>query len=902
MNATLQESEWDGGQIADNEPDSGRYTYRLNGSILVQAYWSISYQAFIVPNGSIQDFYLDPNWDTQISPPNFLSNFQLTVEGDQFGVMDDTVTLGQTGAGGVQVTLNGETVRFDPTSISGIDVTTQAGTNTVNIEATPSQVPLGVSLIGGIGTVNISPSAQSLDNIQDKVDIVGGDGDDVLNIYDRNSRPHKTYSITFSTVTRTGAPTITYQSLDHVNVYGSNKGATYNIASNGSGSSTLIYGGSGNDTFNVSSSDQDLTQIQGSLAIWGGDGKDSLNLNDWNHGGNATYTVTDSTITRTGAGTISYASDESVNLYGNNGLDIGTGIYDIESTAPGTTLSVVGGRGNDVFNISPTIQNLDHLQGAVHIDSVGGFDILYVFDGRTESPVTYLVNSSIVTRTGAATVSYGIFVRNLILNGGSGRNTYNIESTTAVTPVFIIGGPDNDAFNVSPTARKLDTIAAAVAIVGNGGQDSLVVHDEKGSGAATYSVTSSSVAHSGAAPIGYAGLSQVTLDGGGGNDTYNIESTAVATAVAIVAGKGKNTFNASPTAQDLGTIQGDLTVASSSSSTANALVLDDQANPVNSTYSLTSSTASRTGTATITYLSLNNLVVNGGGGNDTYNINGTAPGIKESLVASNGGDTFTVIATAASSSISVGGGSGNDTLVGPNVNSIWNINGADAGTVGKVTFAGVENLTGGSMLDAFVFGAGKSVSGQIDGGGGGDWLDYAAYATPVMVNLTAGTATGVGGGIANIANVRGGQGGNTLTGNALGNLLIGGAGTNTIVGGTGRSLLIGGKGKDTITGNSGGDILIAGYTDYDSSTLANDLALESILAEWQSAATYATRISHLKNGGGLNGPNTLTWGGTVHENALVNANTLTGGMGGQNWFFANVSHTTTNKQSGEQLN
>jgi hypothetical protein len=98
--------------------------------------------------------------------------------------------------------------------------------------------------------------------------------------------------------------------------------------------------------------------------------------------------------------------------------------------------------------------------------------------------------------------------------------------------------------------------------------------------------------------------------------------------------------------------------------------------------------------------------------------------------------------------------------------------------------------------------------------------------------------------------------------------------------------------------------LIAGYTDYDSSSLANDLALESILAEWQSANSYTTRISHIKNGGGLNGSNRLVWGTTVHDNSLARANTLIGGggLGGQNWFFANQTHTIINKTLSEKLN
>ena len=51
------------------------------------------------------------------------------------------------------------------------------------------------------------------------------------------------------------------------------------------------------------------------------------------------------------------------------------------------------------------------------------------------------------------------------------------------------------------------------------------------------------------------------------------------------------------------------------------------------------------------------------------------------------------------------------------------------------TFTSVENLTGGPGIDRFVFANGVGVTGTVNGGGGGDFLDYAAYTTGVTVNL-----------------------------------------------------------------------------------------------------------------------------------------------------------------------
>ncbi|MDT8419498.1 MAG: calcium-binding protein, partial [Desulfuromonadales bacterium] len=61
-----------------------------------------------------------------------------------------------------------------------------------------------------------------------------------------------------------------------------------------------------------------------------------------------------------------------------------------------------------------------------------------------------------------------------------------------------------------------------------------------------------------------------------------------------------------------------------------------------------------------------------------------------------------------------------DTLVGPNFDSTWNIDGQDSGDVEGIEFSGIENLSGAAgNEDTFVFAPGGGLSGQLEGGDGG---------------------------------------------------------------------------------------------------------------------------------------------------------------------------------------
>ncbi|MFO0928640.1 MAG: hypothetical protein U0736_16725 [Gemmataceae bacterium] len=166
--------------------------------------------------------------------------------------------------------------------------------------------------------------------------------------------------------------------------------------------------------------------------------------------------------------------------------------------------------------------------------------------------------------------------------------------------------------------------------------------------------------------------------------------------------------------------------------------------------------------------------------------------------------------------VQVMGGGGTDTLVGPNLETFWNLTGFGAGqlsvpsvpSVPPMSFTDVENLTGGGMFDGFFLADGSGVAGTLDGGGGGnDALAYAGYTTGVTVDLQARTATNVGGFIG-IEQVNGGGNSDTLIGPDVSSTWTLNNGPPNTVNATfffGFERLKGGSGDDTFafTGNAG---------------------------------------------------------------------------------------------------
>jgi Ca2+-binding RTX toxin-like protein len=188
---------------------------------------------------------------------------------------------------------------------------------------------------------------------------------------------------------------------------------------------------------------------------------------------------------------------------------------------------------------------------------------------------------------------------------------------------------------------------------------------------------------------------------------------------------------------------------------------------------------------TINFSSVEQLVLEGGAGDDTYQV--FALPVSTMISDSKGTDTLDFSAATAGVTIDLGKSSGQP-IFGNGGSSL-------------VIKGPIENAIGSESADWI---KGNSAANRIEGRGGND----------------------------------------TLFGVAGNDILLGGDGDDQLDGGAGKDLLIGGAGSDTLRGTSGDDILVGGTTFYDDSTVA----LAAIMREWTSTRSFRKRCDNLALG------------------------------------------------------
>lgn len=593
-------------------------------------------------------------------------------------------------------------------------------------------------------------------------------------------------------------------------------------------------------------------------------------------------------------------------------------LSDVDSAnLTGATVQLTGYQSGDVlaFTDTPNITGV-YSNGTLTLsgsDTVANYQaalrsVTYV--SSSQSPAVRTVNfqvtdgtdpSNIVSRTiggyvqvvGSTINVYGTPDANAITIGDTGSLQVKVDGFTAlidwtsVTAVNVYGYDGNDTIQINglaagkvlsafggignDTLKVASAVTAPVTLQGDDGNDLLI----GGSGNDTL--------------IGGIGNDWLNggegsdrLVGGDGNDVYAFDN-AITNQIDTVVELGAEGTDLLNFATLTTAVTADLSGASTMASMAHRIVVTGAAGQEANFENLSGGSANDM----LIGNAANNLLL-GNGGNDT--LKGLGGG--DQLEGGDGNDTLL-------------GGTGSDYLSG-GIGNDW-LNGGD----------GYDWLLGGVGDDVYAFD--NATVNEIDtvveqSEVGIDTLNFASMTDNVTANLSSDSAlatmarrivrTGASGQAANLENIYGGAGNDTLIGNAANNLLLGngganvlsgGAGTDELHGGTGRNILIGGTGSDALIGGSDQDVLLS--DSYNNET--NPQALQSLLVEWVQATPYQTRIDHLlgTTAGGANGQFVFNSSTVIVDSSADYLN----GNAGQDWFLANPGQDGLNDKAVDEV-
>ncbi len=438
-----------------------------------------------------------------------------------------------------------------------------------------------------------------------------------------------------------------------------------------------------------------------------------------------------------------------------------------------------------------------------------------------------------------------------ILRAGDNSVAVSVFFSAACDSIQITGTTGDDSVTIDASFIDAGEVRAPVLFDGAGGTaDSLTGGDADNDwqivatapGTLTGDITT---------------LAVEALNGGSGADTYTVIDAGSTAPISIIDSGGASDVLVGPNADSQWTV-----------SAANAGSLADSTGAT--------TLVNFTGIDTLTGGGGDNVLV-GPDADSQWTVNGADAGTLvdstgmttlvsftgiENLTGGANVDTFTVT-TLGSLSGTLAGGGGSDVLVGPDADSQWTVNAANAGTLADstgattlVSFTGVENLTGGANVDTFTVTTLGSLSGTLAGGGGSDvlvgpdadsqWTVNAANAGTLADSTGATTLVSFTG----VENLTGGANVDTFTVTTLGSLsgtLAGGGGSDVLVGpdadsqwtvnaanagtladSTGMTTLVSFTGIENLTGSSGADTFDVTSTGSLDGTLASGAGDDTI--------------------------------------------------------------------------
>jgi Ca2+-binding RTX toxin-like protein/subtilisin-like proprotein convertase family protein len=187
-----------------------------------------------------------------------------------------------------------------------------------------------------------------------------------------------------------------------------------------------------------------------------------------------------------------------------------------------------------------------------------------------------------------------------------------------------------------------------------------------------------------------------------------------------------------------------------------------------------------------------------------------------------------------------------------------------------------------------------------DTNGGKDTINAAAVTSASNINLNSGTTSTIAGKSVTLSGAFevaiGGDGNDTITGNADSNSLIGGRGDDNLNGGAGDDYLEGGKGSDTMSGGTGSDMFVITSDPGSTDTITDystTLGIEKILIVGFESIEDFTQLSLTRSNGSVASASGTDTKVSLGQNQyLILKNVLPTSLSEQNFTF--ISKTEMN--------
>jgi hypothetical protein len=435
-----------------------------------------------------------------------------------------------------------------------------SGANTINVNSTANGSSATVNAGGGADTINVGLSAAaalavnggaandivSLNNPGGLSGIVVLNGNastapgDVLNYNAQNSSANDTWEINSGSIERDGSVQVFHGTFEHVAINAGVGNDTFDVESTIAGTTTTINANIGTDALNVTLGSGNLGTSDGSIAFNGEAGSDTATLWDNLSTANDSYTVAGAQITRPGFGGITWGTTEGVAL----NCSSGGNEVDINSTLPGTPVTINGLNGSDVFTVATGDFDNQILANVVLNGGIGADLILLsdISDGLGSDIYTFQNNS--VSKLTSGVVSWN-GVETVQINGSNNADLYDLISNTAGTTIIIDANNGNDLFQIGAIAGgNLANLPGPITINGMGGSnDSVVVTDSGSSQIDNYSINPTALTHPGFGGLTYGSVESLTLHASTGANVIDVNGTNSATPIVLNANGGTDTLN-----------------------------------------------------------------------------------------------------------------------------------------------------------------------------------------------------------------------------------------------------------------------------------------------------------------------------------------------------------------------